>query len=441
MNFYRNKAQNMNKSLCCLAAFLALTTIGASAQSGTNSPYSQFGLGDLAGQTVSQNKGMGGVGYGFRRGNEVNPMNPASYSSVDSLSFIFDAGVSGQITQFREKQEKLNARSGGFDYVVGSFRLIKNVGVTFGILPYSNIGYSYHSKEVLYDVDATVRTTHSGSGGLNQLFLGAGWRIFKPLSIGFNFAYLWGSNERSVATSSTSDVNTLTKTYRTSVNNYKLDIGLQFVQPLSKRDVMTLGVVVSPGHNTKADPECIITNRKITTGKTDSLQYELQDAIELPWAYGVGLAYQHGASFRAGVDYQLQKWGNIMMPEFIDENEGRGRYELKSGLLKDLHRVNVGAEWTPNANSSKFFNRIRYRLGAGYATPYYYINDSDGPKEYHVSLGFGIPILNNYNHRSILNISAEWQRRSATNLVKENTFRINIGLTFNERWFAKWKVD
>jgi len=25
--------------------------------------------------------------------------------------------------------------------------------------------------------------------------------------------------------------------------------------------------------------------------------------------------------------------------------------------------------------------------------------------------------------------------------VKENTFRINIGLTFNERWFAKWKVD
>ena len=23
----------------------------------------------------------------------------------------------------------------------------------------------------------------------------------------------------------------------------------------------------------------------------------------------------------------------------------------------------------------------------------------------------------------------------------ENTFRINIGLTFNERWFAKWKVE
>lgn len=129
------------------------------------------------------------------------------------------------------------------------------------------------------------------------------------------------------------------------------------------------------------------------------------------------------------------------MPEFIDEGGGKGSYQLKSGMLKDMHRVNVGAEFVPSANSVKFFKRVRYRIGAGYTTPYYYINSGDGPKEYHVSLGFGIPIINNYNHRSILNISAEWNRRSATNLVKENTFRINVGLTFNERWFAKWKVD
>ena len=129
------------------------------------------------------------------------------------------------------------------------------------------------------------------------------------------------------------------------------------------------------------------------------------------------------------------------MPEYVVGTDGKGAYILKSGLMKDMHRINVGAEWTPNANSVKFFNRIRYRLGVGYTTPYYYINDADGPKEYRVSFGFGIPILNNYNHRSILNISAEWNRRSAVNLVKENTFRINIGLTFNARWFAKWKVE
>ena len=54
---------------------------------------------------------------------------------------------------------------------------------------------------------------------------------------------------------------------------------------------------------------------------------------------------------------------------------------------------------------------------------------------------FGIPIINGFNNRSVLNISGQWVKRSADNLITENTFRINIGLTFNERWFAKWKVE
>ena len=40
----------------------------------------------------------------------------------------------------------------------------------------------------------------------------------------------------------------------------------------------------------------------------------------------------------------------------------------------------------------------------------------------------------------MLNISGQWVKASAKDLITENTFRINIGLTFNERWFNKWKV-
>ena len=54
---------------------------------------------------------------------------------------------------------------------------------------------------------------------------------------------------------------------------------------------------------------------------------------------------------------------------------------------------------------------------------------------------FGIPIVNAYNNRSLLNISAQWVRQDSKVFITENTFRINIGLTFNERWFAKWKVN
>jgi hypothetical protein len=41
----------------------------------------------------------------------------------------------------------------------------------------------------------------------------------------------------------------------------------------------------------------------------------------------------------------------------------------------------------------------------------------------------------------VLNISAQWLHASAKDLITENTFRINVALTFNERWFAKWKVE
>ena len=58
-----------------------------------------------------------------------------------------------------------------------------------------------------------------------------------------------------------------------------------------------------------------------------------------------------------------------------------------------------------------------------------------------MSAGFGIPIQNQINSRSYLNISAQWVNQSVDGLLKENTFRINLGITFNERWFAKWKVE
>ena len=57
---------------------------------GCNSPYSRFGLGLLTDQPQGFNKSMGGVGLGVRVGNRVNTINPASYSAIDSLSFIMD---------------------------------------------------------------------------------------------------------------------------------------------------------------------------------------------------------------------------------------------------------------------------------------------------------------------------------------------------------------
>ena len=430
MKIFDNRVRNMNKILGCLVFLFTTTTVFA------QSPYTQYGFGDLSDQSVGFNKGMGGVGIAFNKGNEVNPVNPASYASIDSVTMIFDGGLSGQITNFKEGDRKLNAKSGGFDYVVGSFRLIKNVGVSFGVMPFSDINYSYTSTATLSNAELEMYSQYKGEGGLNQLFVGAGFRVFKPLTVGFNFSYLWGDIEKSAATIESSAINILYKEYTATVSNYKLDFGVQYTQPMGK-DLLTFGAVFSPGHKLGSDPEGRIVSTNSSLLKSDSTSYKITNGLSIPTTIGVGVAYTHDQKLRVGADFKLQKWGSVDYPAFTDNS-----YALRSGLLKDSYKLNVGAEFIPNPRSTRsVFHHIRYRVGAGYTTPYYYINGQDGPKDLQLSLGIGVPIMNAYNNRSFLNISAQWQHRSADNLITENTFRLNIGITFNERWFSKMKVE
>ena len=421
-------------SLVCLSAIVVV----ANAQSGTNSPYSQYGIGILSDQSLGFNRGMNGVGLGIRKGNIVNTLNPASYSAVDSLTMMFDVGLSGQVTNFEESGMKVNANNSNFEYAVGSFRLFPSVGVSFGILPYSNIGYNYYSEQKLSTSQQTITDTHTGEGGIHQAFIGAGWRIVKPLSVGVNVAYLWGTYNRSISSSSTTSINSLAKNYYGTINNYNIELGIQWQQHLSKKDELTLGATVGIGHKLGCDANCEILDVNSQTGECDTTLFSIKNGLEIPMTYGVGLAWNHSNRWLIAADFAMQQWGSVKYP-YYDGNIKN--YILRDDLLMDRYKVNVGADFVPQPTSRHFLNRVHYRFGAGYTTPYYKINGVDGPKEYSVSAGFGIPLQNAYNNRSILNISAQWAHTSAKDLITENTFRINIGLTFNERWFMKWRID
>jgi hypothetical protein len=250
---------------------------------------------------------------------------------------------------------------------------------------------------------------------------------------------MWGDYTRSITSSSSaSNVSTMQMLYTADISSYKLDFGMQFEVPLSKTDNITLAATWTPGHSLKADAACSVINSNSTISKADTASYTLGNALSIPTSYGFGLAYNHGQQFRVGADFVMQKWGSVDYPSFDSQAK---TYTMKSGLLKDSYRCSLGAEWTPSPMGRHFFQRVHYRAGVGMATPYYYINGKEGPKELSASIGFGIPILNNINGRSFLNISGQVVKRSADNMIKETMFRLNIGLTFNERWFAKWKVE
>lgn len=432
----------MRKALTTV--LFAAASMVAVAQSGTNSPYSQYGLGTLGEQSGGFNRGMNGLGIAFSEHNQVNSLNPASYASIDSLSFIFDAGISGQITNYSENGVKVNAKNGNFEYVMAGFRVAKHLGLSFGILPFSNIGYQYSSSTKLNNSDGSTSVvystnTYSGSGGLHQVYLGAGWSPFKGFAFGVNVAYLWGDYTRSVVNSYTDGyVNTLSKEYTASVRSYKLDFGVQYTHSITKKDQLTLGVTYGLGHKLGADPKCQMVSNNAQTAVADTTTYTIKNGLELPHTFGVGLMWNHDNRWRVGADYTLQKWSKLTTPKFdINSNQ----YVLAGGQFADRHKVTLGGEFCPQERSRNFFKRVHYRMGASYATNYLKIKGQDGPKEYSVSAGFGIPIINGYNNRSLLNISAQWVRQDSKAFVTENSFRINIGLTFNERWFAKWKME
>lgn len=438
----------MKKTIFTAALFAI--SLNVMAQSGTNSPYSQFGYGKLSEQSQGFNRGMNGVGLAFREHNQVNYLNPASYSAIDSITFIFDIGMSLQMTNFKENGKSKNANNADFEYAVGSFRLVKNIGMSFGFIPYSNVGYNFSSStnvpnySVTPGADNTTTNTlnYSGSGGLHQFFIGAGWKTpLKGLSIGANINYLWGDVANYV-TSTYSDtyVKSLAKQYTTTVRSYKLDLGLQYSHQLANKDIATIGLTLSPGHSLSATPECLLLASNSQSAVNDTTRLTADGGCGIPTQFGLGVSYRHATQWLIGLDYTLQKWSSTKFPVYGELGD-RTDYTTQTNVFTDRHRINVGGEYCRNENSRDFSDRLRYRFGMGYTSSYLKVNGSDGPKEFSVSAGVGIPIMNSYNNRSILNVSFQWQNLTGKGLLTENTFLINIGMTFNERWFAKWKFD
>lgn len=433
----------MKKYIFTFALFL--TSLGINAQSGTNSPYSQYGLGVLSEQGNGFNRGMNGVGIALTRHNQVNYLNPASYSKTDSTSFVFDAGLSLQITNFKEGSIKKNANNADFEYAVGSFRLARHFGLGFGLIPFSNVGYSYSSAGEIKDSEnnttATYTNTYNGSGGIREFFVGLGYEPLKGLSIGANVGYLWGDYSKEVSNAySNSYANTLTKTYSVDVSSYKIDFGMQYFHEISKKDIIGIGITYGIGNDLKSDPTLLITNTNTQTSVVDTTVFKAKNGISLPEQIGIGLSYSHANQWIFAADYTMQKWSKAKYPKFI-ENGSEQSYVASTNMFSDRHKLSIGGEYCRNEEGRSLSSRMRYRFGAGYTTPYLKIRGIDGPKEISISAGVGIPIVNSYNNRSMLNISAQWVNSSAKNLITENTFRINVGLTFNERWFAKWKFE
>ena len=374
-----------------LVFMLAMMSGVAAAQNNTNSPYTRYGYGQLADQGSGNSKAMGGIAYGLRDRYQINFANPASYTAVDSLTFLFDGGVSLQNTNFSNGTVKKNAKNSSFDYITMQFRIAKWGAMSIGMLPYSNIGYSMYETGETEDKSPYVNT-FSGEGGLHQLYAGAGFKIIKNLSIGANISYLWGDVQRtrSQSFSSNSAAMPLVTYYGTEIRSYKLDFGAQYTQQFGKKHAATVGVVFSPGHDLNNTSYVQDQLGNSSTGYTTSVRDTVM-TTGIPMTLGAGATYVYDNRLTVGVDVMFQKWNSVTFMNDPDAFCNRGK-------------IAVGAEYIPNLMGRSYLSIIKYRLGAYYSKPYYKISGQRAANEFGVTAGFGLPLPRS---RSVLGISAQ----------------------------------
>ncbi len=434
------------RKMACLA-LVAVAALPLLAQTnGSNSSYSRFGLGTMNDQSQGFNRAMGGVAQGMASGQRVNMLNPASYAVIDSLTFIFDVGMGLQYGHFKQGGASTNARNTNLEYVNAGLHLARHLGLSFGFVPYSTIGYNFNTESRVgnnYTSSQVItsKTTYYGNGGLHEMYLGLGWNPFAMLNIGANIGYVWGDYNHSLAQvfyeggSQSSDYNTQNAEWTSYIKTYKLDIGAQYPVRLSRQDWLILGATVSVGHGVGSEVEMIRY-----TSKGDTIESTQKNAFDMPYTVSVGAAWQHMGRLTVAADYIFERWDGCKIP-VSHTTEDNTEIEIRTDQYQNRHKVNVGAEFTQDPGSRRYTRRIRYMVGASYASPYTKVNDNDGPQEWSVTAGLALPLSN--SGKSIVNVSAQWLRRSPADagMIKENYFMLHLGVTFNERWFMKWKFN
>ncbi|MDR1764324.1 MAG: hypothetical protein LBR64_10325 [Dysgonamonadaceae bacterium] len=412
------------KTVAFIVTFV-LSTIIINAQNYSDSPYSMYGYGKLADKAFAAQRGMGGIGYGFRDNHYINPMNPASFSKVDSLTFMFDMGLTGNYATFKDKTGSASDWNGNVDYMAFQFRLLRGLGIGVGLEPFSYVGYSYNDNTYTQSSTETdsvyVYRNFSGTGGLSKVYGALSYNFFDRLALGVKVSYMFGDNVKlKTITPAIGYSSVYADTLRSSGITY--DFGLQYVQPLGSRQTLVVGAVFSPKQE---------INTRIATselrGSVYDKNYTTTDSIfEIPMSIGIGATYNKLNKTTLGIDALYEKWADA-------------RFYNVTGALADRLKISLGGEYIPDANSGKLFSRIRYRAGLNYTNSYIRIG-GEGYKMIGANIGFGIPMV---DRRSFINLALEYSRLipDVSSYITEQYFQLTLSYTFNQAWFLKQKIQ
>lgn len=488
--------------------FLLFTTILVSnlsleAQNSSSSPYSRFGIGDLQFSGFARNLGMDGISHGIGGNWNLNPSNPAAYSNL--IWTTYEAGVNLQLNELSSGGLKQQSDNASLSYFAFGFPVIsKKWGLGFGLVPYSNVGYSINDPRT-DDRGNRELHTYDGSGGLNQFYLSSGLRLAKNLSFGLTGSYLFGviAQDRTVEFDNSIYFNTRVEN-STSIGWFNMNIGLQY--SLDSLRLAPSDSLVQLEKMKNAESEAILV-LKDSLHKADAVEAKsaLEASIRMheeeisrlntlkktvvgrkskgDWNLTMGLILAPSAELRARnstLAYSFKYFDNfsrdrVIIRDTIQNVEGeRGdiRLPLNAGFgismkkgnqwlagadfsfqnwedfswfntrdsLANSWKVSLGGQYTPNDRAIKSYWKLVQYRAGVHYAKSFLQLRSSQLEETGFSVGAGFPIR---RAATVINLAIQAGQRGTVenNLIHEKYIRFTLGFTLNDRWFIKSKFD
>ena len=394
---------------------LSLLLICAAGYSGSVRSFE--GVGTLLGLANGRSTGMAGTAIAVPGAFDLPRMNPASLTSIElsrfSIQYMYE------VNHYRTDSGTANSPYSNFDGFSFGFPFANGAALALGLYPYSKVDFRTSFPD---DIEGTVYDqVVSGSGGLNTLDLLLAFRIMNRLSVGLGAKYYFGRIEKDWLVDFTDTAYRTTKnTIAAQASGMGSVIGLQF-----DMDPLTLGAVFEP--QTELDSKKFFNFQSIDDIMNTTTAYyrdTLNQTMDLPGTFGLGIGYRPGGKTLIGIDWMHSDWKSL-------------KGYSSSIQLQNTNRFSMGVEYQPSQNPyASFFNKSHYR--AGFATESYYLKSVGGHtiQQWWITLGIGIPV---WNQTSRANIALAYGQRGSlkSNRLSENIFRIILSLDAGEQWFVR----
>ncbi len=364
----------------------------------------------------------------------INLSNPAAYSKLRLTAY--SAGISHKQYRLKDWNEEQNISVTNLDYLSIAFPLAKNAGMGFGIMPYSSVGYTLNSTST-NGQGAEVTNFFTGEGGLNRLYASIGFEPIKNLSLGvtanFNFGTLEYERIQSVE-----GVQFGTLDNRESkINGYDFNYALNYNPTIKDKYTLYTSVLVNTQGNLISKNTQTLGSFSLSNGNNVEVVDVDLDAsnlrnteLKVPTRTTVGLGFGENKKWFLGAEYSFQQLSDF-------DNRFLG---LENVDYTDANTYAFGGYWVPDYRSlSGYYKRITYRAGLRYDVSGLVVNNKE-INNFGITFGLGLPLGTSFSN---LNLGFELGKRGTTdaNLIEESYFKVNVGLSLNDRWFQQRKIN